>query len=74
MKKVKLISAFILAIVVLIVVLQNRESVETRILFATITMPRAALLFLTTAIGFGIGILVSFVLSKRKAGPENMKK
>jgi uncharacterized integral membrane protein len=43
----------------LIVVLQNTQAVETKILFLTITMPRAALLFGTFLIGFGLGVLAA---------------
>ena len=57
--KSKLIAVAVLAIVVLIVVLQNTEAVETRILFLTLTMPRAALLFGTLIVGFVLGLLTS---------------
>jgi uncharacterized integral membrane protein len=47
-------------IVLLIIVLQNTDAVETRLLFVTLTMPRAVLLFSTTAIGFVLGLLTRF--------------
>ena len=63
--------AAILAILVLIIVLQNTENVETRILFTTITMPRAALLFGTLVIGFAVGVLTAGrIVSKTKTPPE----
>jgi len=68
MAKVRLIVAVVLALLVVIIIFQNTEPVETRILFATITMPRAVLLLVTTVIGFASGIIVSFLLSKRKKG------
>ncbi len=37
--------AAIAALLVLIIVLQNTEAVGTKLLFVTVTMPRAALLF-----------------------------
>jgi uncharacterized integral membrane protein len=46
-----------LAILVLIIAIQNTANVETKLLFATITMPRAILLFVMMAIGFVIGWL-----------------
>ena len=48
-----------------IVVFQNREMVETRILFSRFEMPRAALLFLTFAIGVFIGVLTHMALRSR---------
>lgn len=59
MSKAKIVVAAVLAILILIVVLQNTEAVETRILFTTITMPRAALLFGTLVVGFVVGILTA---------------
>ena len=66
MKQVKIIAALILAIVCLIIVLQNTATVETKILFISITMPRAVLLLVTTAIGFALGVLVSLILCKKQ--------
>ena len=66
MKQAKIIAVLILAIVCLIIVLQNTATVETKILFITITMPRAVLLLATTAIGFVLGVLVSLILCKKQ--------
>ena len=49
----------LVAVLVLVVVLQNTGSVETRILFATVTMPRAVLLFVTLLAGFVLGLVAS---------------
>ncbi|MFC1516465.1 lipopolysaccharide assembly protein LapA domain-containing protein [Thermodesulfobacteriota bacterium] len=68
MKRVKLVGIVVLALLIGIVVLQNTESVETNILFFTITMPRALLLFLTALIGFIIGLLSSLRLGGKKSG------
>ena len=54
---------FALAVVV---VLQNTETVETRILFATVAMPRALLLFVTLVAGGGVG----YVLGARRRGAK----
>ena len=59
MNKAKIIAAAVLAILILIIVLQNTEAVETRIFFTTITMPRAALLFGTLVVGFVVGLLTA---------------
>ena len=64
--KVKLAVIAILAILVLVVALQNTANVETRILFATVTMPRAILLFVMLAIGFVIGWLSGARFSVKK--------
>lgn len=64
--KVKLAVIAILAILVLVIALQNIANVETRILFATVTMPRAILLFAMLAIGFVIGWLSGARFSIKK--------
>lgn len=71
MSKVKILVAALLALLVLIVVLQNTETVETRILFVSIEMPRAALLFGTLVVGFAIGVLTAGrIVSKSKTPME----
>ena len=59
MSRMKLISAGIAALLTVIVVLQNTETVETKLLFFSLSMPRAALLFGAMAIGFTTGVLVT---------------
>lgn len=66
MGKAKLIAALVLMAVVLIIVLQNTQPVETRVLFMTLTMPRAALLAVTMLIGVGVGMLIALGLSGRR--------
>lgn len=65
MARAKLIISAILALLLLIVVLQNTQAVETKILFTSFTMPRAVLLFGTAIIGFVMGVLVTFRAGKR---------
>ena len=65
MQRIKLIVIVALILVGVVIVLQNTEQVETRILFVTITMPRAVLLFGTTLIGFALGVLVSFTMTRQ---------
>lgn len=67
MKRAKMIGILVLALSVGIVVLQNTESVQTKILFFTFTMPRAVLLFLTALIGFIIGVLSSLRVGRKKS-------
>jgi hypothetical protein len=59
MRNLKIIVASILAIFVAIMVIQNREPVATHLLFATIVMPHAILLFITAAAGFALGALLT---------------
>ena len=69
MKKLRLIMTLVLAVLVIIVVLQNTEAVETQLLFATVTMPRAVLLLTTALIGFALGILTSLVWMRKQEKP-----
>ena len=67
-KRFKLIVAAIVALLVIIVIFQNVESVETRILFVEIKMPRALLLAITLATGFVLGVLFGSRLIDRIRG------
>jgi uncharacterized integral membrane protein len=66
MRNFKLIAASILTILVAIVVVQNRDPVATHVLFASIQMPLAILLFLTAATGFALGVLLTLTLHARR--------
>ena len=68
MQKLRIAGIALLALVVLIVVLQNTESVETKILFFSITMPRAALLFGALVVGFIIGVFAASNVLARMQG------
>ena len=65
MVKAKLIAALTLVAVVIVVVLQNTQPVETKFLFMTMIMPRAALLGITLLIGIAAGILLALGLSTK---------
>jgi uncharacterized integral membrane protein len=58
MRNPKLIAIAILALGAIILILQNTESVETRLFFATVVMPRSLLLVLNILIGVGIGLFM----------------
>jgi uncharacterized integral membrane protein len=64
MIKLKLTAALALILLVLIVIFQNTQAVETRFLFITFTMPRAALLAIAFLVGAAAGLLLSFGLAK----------
>ena len=59
MKSFKTYAVVTLLLVVIIVVFQNTETVETKLLFATLAMPRALLLFLTLLTGVIIGLVLA---------------
>ena len=68
-RKTKLIIAGVLSVLMIVVILQNTEAVETKLLFVSISMPRALLLLITLLIGFVCGILLAGRIgrSKKKA-------
>ena len=70
MNHFKMISIAVLSILGVIIILQNTEPVETRLLFLSIIMPRAILLMGTTLIGFALGILVSFFFQRKEQPKE----
>ena len=57
--KLKIVGIAVLVLIVVIVVLQNTQAVETKLLFLTLSMPNAALLFGTLIVGFAIGVLTA---------------
>ena len=72
MNKLKFVAIAVIALVAVIAVLQNTQEVETTLLFFTVTMPNAALLFGTLVIGFAIGVLTAgHIVSTAKRGPPD---
>jgi len=69
-ERFKLIATAILALTGVIIILQNTAPVETKILFLSITMPRAILLIGTMLIGFALGVLVSFFFQRKEKSQE----
>ena len=59
MNKLKVVAIAVIAVVAVIVVFQNTQAVETKLLFLTVTLPNAALLFGTLIMGFAIGVLTA---------------
>jgi len=66
MQILKLVVVAIIAIAAIVVIAQNTAAVDTRLLFVTVTMPRALLLLLTLATGFVLGLFFSAVIIRRK--------
>ena len=65
-RNLKLWTGVAIAILSVIVVLQNTGTVKTKILFIDIDMPHAVLLFTTLVAGFVTGVLVRFRVVARK--------
>ena len=49
----------LVAVFALVVVLQNTESVDTRLLFVTVSLPRSVLLIVTLIVGFLLGLVAA---------------
>ncbi|MFC1795434.1 lipopolysaccharide assembly protein LapA domain-containing protein [Planctomycetota bacterium] len=67
MKNFKIILIIVVLTLAVVVALQNKEQVETKFLFTSITMPRVLLLLSTLTLGFFIGLITASLL-RRKAG------
>jgi len=74
MNRFKMICIAVLTILGVIIILQNTDQVETKILFLSISMPRAILLMGTTLIGFALGILVSFFFQRKDRTTKELPK
>jgi len=57
MKHWKLIAVIVIAIMAVIVAFQNTDTVETRVLFFTVSMSRAMLIVVTFLAGVAAGLL-----------------
>ena len=74
MKKAKVILTIVILLLALIVSFQNTETVETKFLLMTFTMPRVLLLLLTFTLGFVGGMITaSFILRKSDKSREKVK-
>jgi uncharacterized integral membrane protein len=64
MARFKVILIVVLAVLLVIVILQNTETVDTRLLFVTVSMPRAALLGFAVLLGFVLGLLTDLWIGR----------
>ncbi|MBN1846372.1 MAG: LapA family protein [Sedimentisphaerales bacterium] len=71
MNKLKHGLILVVVLLAIIVIIQNTKAVETKLLFVTITMPRALLLLVTFLVGFSVGV---FFLSFYKSRTTKAKK
>ncbi len=60
----KNIALAIFTLLAVVIAIQNTESVDTRLLFVTVTMPRAILLISTFLIGAATGLLAGTRLGR----------
>ena len=68
MRKVKLIVIIVVSILTIVILLQNAEPVQARVLFATVQMSQALLMMLTFVLGFVVGILVPTYFLRKTDG------
>ena len=67
MGKIRNIIIILLVVLAIIVIFQNTQAVETKLLFVTVTMPRALLLMVTFLVGLAVGFILSgFWFKKQK--------
>jgi uncharacterized integral membrane protein len=66
MKKVKLAGIIVFLVLTIIIVWQNKEPVDARLLLLQVRMSRALLLLLTFVLGFLTGVLVAGHFLRRK--------
>lgn len=57
MTRIKTFSIALAAVLIIIVIAQNTQEVQTHVLWMRVTMPRAVLLIVTLVLGFGLGTL-----------------
>lgn len=71
MRKVKLIALVLIAILTVVILVENTEPVQARILFRPVAMSLALLMVLTFVLGFLIGILAAtYFLRGKKTGAK----
>lgn len=74
MQKMKIIGAMTALLLVIVIVFQNMEDVETKILFINVTMPNAFLLGITFLIGASAGLLTALIHSGKSKGLKEITK
>jgi uncharacterized integral membrane protein len=68
MSNFKPIALLLLVTTAIVLVLQNTQTVSTKLFFITVSMPLAALLVLTLLIGFAGGVLAALRIGKKRGG------
>jgi uncharacterized integral membrane protein len=70
MSKARKIIIALLVVLTVIVILQNTQAVDTKLLFVTVTMPRALLLLVTFLCGLAMGYVLSDFRFKKTQSKE----
>ena len=68
MRKVKLIAIIVISILTIVILVQNTEPVQARVVFVTVQMSLALLMMLTFVLGFVVGILVPTYFLRKTGG------
>ena len=68
MTRIKLGIALLLCLGMLVVIFQNTEAVETKLLFMSVTMPRALLISVAFLVGAMSGLLLATRVGGKKSG------
>jgi len=71
MRKAKIIVILIVSLLSLIVFVQNRQGVDTKLLFVTITMPLVLLLILTFIMGSILGLVIATYVLRETRKPRS---
>jgi len=71
MRKAKIVVILIILLLSLIVFVQNRQAVDTKLLFATITMPLVMLLILTFIMGSILGLVIASYVLREPRKPQS---
>jgi len=71
MRKAKIIVILIVLLLALIVFVQNRQAVDTKLLFVTITMPLVLLLILTLIMGSILGFVMASHMLQEPRKPRS---
>ncbi|MGD2094955.1 MAG: LapA family protein [Phycisphaerales bacterium] len=70
MTKVKIIVILVVSLLSLIVFIQNRQAVDTKLLSVTVTMPLVLLLILTFIMGSILGLVIASYVLRKPRKPE----
>lgn len=70
MTKVKIIVILIVSLLSLIVFIQNRQAVDTKLLFVTVTMPLVLILIITLIMGSILGLIIASYVLRKPRKPE----
>ncbi|MDT8301007.1 MAG: LapA family protein [Sedimentisphaerales bacterium] len=70
MTKVKIIVILTVSLLSLIVFIQNRQAVDTKLLFDTVTMPLVLLLIITFIMGSILGLIIASYVLRKPRKPE----